>query len=470
MTASEPPTRRRRQALLNDDIGPLLARLAVPLGLGMLSTSLYAAVDAYFLGLLGPFPLSALGFALPLLLILNNLAMSVGLGTAACTARDLGRGDEDEAALTLSSACVLGLVVALVAAVLGLVSLEPFFRWLGAEPRTLGLARSYMTISYAGLPFLFLHLIGNHALRATGDTRSPGWILIGTMALNAVLDPLLIFGWGPFPRLEMAGAAWATLFSRALGMAVVLGLLVSRDRLLRWRKIALARLIKAWRDVLAIALPAVFGRWLFPCVMLVLTARISSYGNLAVAGLGVGLKIESLLMVVTAALAAALLPFVGQNWSAERPDRVRRGLRGASFFALGWGILTWGLLLWLAPSICGLFSREPQVVEAAASYLRIVGASLGLQGMAALFVAALNAVGRPLQAAALTLLRMVVLYLPLALLGAELAGVTGMFVGGSLGNVLAGLATGFLGWRFFSRRLPTTTDREVVVRGGRGSG
>lgn len=428
--------RRVREDLLEGPVGPTLVRLTGPMVLAILSTSVSALVDAWFVGRLGSRQLSVLGFAYPVILVLTNLAMGLGVGTGSVVARALGAGAKEKVRPLVAHSLELGAVLALAVGGLGLLVHGPLFRGLGATGEVLPLLRSYMGVWYLGLPVLFAALIANSAVRSTGDTRVSASALILTAALNALLDPLLIFGWGPFPRLEVEGAAWAALIARAAGLAVSCQALVRRDRLVGWA--GSEGRLRSWRGVLSVAVPATITRLAFPVSMAIVTGMVAAYGPDAVAALGLCNRIETLLMVAVVALATALLPFVGQNWGAGRLDRVRQGIALGERAAMLWGGAAFLVLTLAAPALASLFSRDPRVVEVTAAYLRIVSLSYGFQGISTVVASAFNAVDRPLASSAITLTRMFALYLPLAWLGSSLWGLTGIFAGASAATVLTG--------------------------------
>jgi putative MATE family efflux protein len=442
----------RQREILDGQVGPALARLTLPMIVGIAAASFSGAIDAYFIGQLGSRELGAYGFSFPVSLVLNSLMMGLAIGTASVVSRAVGEGRPDRIRQVTTHALWIGLILALVLAALGWLTLRPLFRLLGATPDVLLLIGDYMTVWYTGLPLILLPLIGNNAVRGTGDTRTPSLALLAAAGLNALFDPLLIFGWGVFPRLGLAGAAWASVLSQGLTLVFLLAVLGWREGLLETVRPRLGALLASGGSIGAVAIPAAMTRIVFPLSMLLITGLVASHGPDAVAGLAVAARIETLVMIVILALSASLVPFVGQNWGAGRPERARQGLRASLAFSLLWGLAVSLALFYMAPRVTRMFSRDPEIATAAADYLRIVSWSLGLQGASALVSAAFNAAGRALNATAITLVRMFALYLPLAYLGSHLWGLTGIFAGACAANALVGL--GSLGWgeKFFSAK------------------
>jgi Na+-driven multidrug efflux pump len=198
--------------------------------------------------------------------------------------------------------------------------------------------------------------------------------------------------------------------------------------------------LTSWKQVLYIGLPAAGTNVLVPISAGIITGMVAAYGPEAVAALGVGTRIESLGLGVIMALGSVMTPFVGQNWGAGRLDRVKVSVRYSQRFALLWGAFLFILLVVFGRWVALIFNDDATVVSTLVDYLRIVPLSYGLLGVLMLTNATLNALNRPLQSALLTVLRLFVLYVPLALLGSALFGLQGIFGAAAVANGLAGIA------------------------------
>jgi putative MATE family efflux protein len=455
LTAARPS--KGRISLLEGEIGPALTQLTLPLILGIAASSLSSAIDAYCIGRLGGRELGAYGFSFPVSMVLNSLIMGLGVGTASVVARTIGEGRPERVRRVATDAFWMALLLSLSLAGLGGLTLNPLFRLLGATEDVLPMIRQYMTVWYGGLPLLLLPMIGSNALRATGDARFPSLALLVAAVLNALFDPLLIFGWGIFPRLGLAGAAWASVLSQAVMLIMLLAVLAWRDGMLAATYPRLADLLDSGRRIGSVALPAAMTRIVFPLSMLLITGLVATYSPKAVAALAVAGRIETLVMIVVVALSASLVPFVGQNWGAGKPERARQGLRVSLRFSFLWGLGASLALFLAAPWIARVFAHDPQVVGPTVGYLRIVSWSLGFQGVSTLVSSAFNAVNRALYSTAITLVRMFALYVPLAYLGSYLWGLDGIFAGACAANVLVGIGSLVWGERFFARKAAAGT-------------
>src|SRR5690606_16703368 len=201
--------------LLNDPIGPTLTRMTIPTAIGIVAILFFNLADTYFIGLIGPAELAAVSFTFPVCTLLMNISMGLGIGTAIHISSRIGRGDLAEARRTAAHAIMLAVTIAVPSATLGILTLEPLFHLLGADDATIDLIREYMELWYAGFFLLVIPMVGNSVIRATGDTKTPSMIMGIAGLVNGIMDPLLIFGIGPFPELGIQGAVIATLLSWA---------------------------------------------------------------------------------------------------------------------------------------------------------------------------------------------------------------------------------------------------------------
>ncbi len=433
-------TRRKRSArLLDDPIVATLARLTGPMVIGSLALAAFNLTDTWFVSRLGTVPLAAMSFTFPVVLVVNSMALGLGVGTAAVISRTIGSGDHERVRRLTSDSLVLGVLVAVVLVTVGLLTMDPVFRLLGAEGEILVLVKRYMRIWYPGMLFVVIPMIGNSAIRATGDTLTPGLVMVTAFLVNVVLDPVLIFGLGPFPRLELAGAALATVIARAATLAVALWVLGRREKMLTSTSPQdLREVLRSWGELLYVGLPTAGSNVILPLAAGVITGIVARFGPHAVAALGVGTRVDQLSMTLVIALSSVLGPFVGQNLGAGQFDRVRSGVRSAQRFAFLWGAGVFLVLLVVASPLAGLFSDEPEVVRLATLYLYLVPLGYGLFGVLHLSNMTFNVIHRPFNAASLILVQTFVLAIPLASLGAALFGPPGVFGALPLANLTAG--------------------------------
>ncbi|MEL6902354.1 MAG: MATE family efflux transporter [Cyanobacteria bacterium J06606_4] len=430
--------------------GPIrqqLTRLTLPMVGGIFAIVAFNLADTFYIGQLGTQQLAAMSFTFPVVMTLGSLALGLGVGTSSIIARAIGEGDRSRVQRFTTNSLTLGLVTVALLVTIGLLTIEPLFRLLGAGPDVLPFVRQYMQIWYFGMVFLVVPMIGNSAIRAAGDTGTPSLIMILSAGLNILLDPLLIFGFGSIPALGLAGAAWATVIARATTLLASLLVLRFKEHMLSSHFPDLEETLWCWRDILYVGLPAAGSNMITPISIGVITSLLAVHGSLAVAGFGVASRVESFAMIALLALAASMGPFVGQNWGAGKVGRVGEALRLSAVFCMGWGALMAVGLAVAAPWIAPLFNSDPEVVAVATTYLWVVPVSYGLAGFIQVASSAFNALGKPIPAVIMTVLRMFVLYIPLAYVGSRWLGPVGIFWAATVANVLVGVLA-----YFWSRR------------------
>ena len=424
--------------LATGPVGAHLVRMSVPMMAGILSIMVFNLVDTFYLGRYSTEALTAITFTFPVVTTLGSLALGLGVGVSAVVANAIGTGDRLLVQRLTTDGLLLSVGTVTAFALTGLATIDPLFTALGAEETFRLLARDYMEIWYWTMGLVVIPMVGNSAIRATGDTRTPSLVMMVAAGTNAALDPLLIFGLGPFPEMGIRGAALATALSRGLTMVAALYILGVREKLLSRRSMTIANVLASWRRILHVAVPAAATRMVMPVGTGVLTRMIAAYGAPAVAAFGVGSRVGMFAFSIVMAEAAALAPFIGQNLGARLPERVRRATRLSAGFGLAYGLLVWLVLATAARPIALLFNEHAEVVEKAVSYFRIVSIGAGGMALAALAGSALNAMLQPRTSALLTLLQMFGLTLPLAWLGSRWIGLDGIFWSQAVAPLVAG--------------------------------
>lgn len=435
--------------LLTAPIGRQLAKMAGPMALGIIAIQAFNLVDIFFIGLLGTEALAAISFTFPVTFVVISLAMGLGAGLSACMGQALGAGNHQQAALFTSHSLLLTLIFICLLSVLGALTIDPLFRLLGATDALLLLLHDYMWIWYMTVPLLVLPMVANSAIRATGDTRTPSLVMIVAGLVNGILDPLLIFGLGPFPELGIKGAAIASACSWLMACSVGLWLLWRRERLLVWPFQQANRILAHWRQLLHVALPACFTNLLNPLSTGILMMILAGLGTEVVAAYGAASRIEAMLLIGIMALGSVLAPFISQNTGAGLHQRSRQALLQSMRFALLFQLALFALLWLTAPWLAQRFTDNVEVSQHLTFYLRLVPLGYGLQGCFMLLASALNGLRVSSISFGLNSLRLFGILLPLAWLGNMWRGEQGVFAGILVANILAGiLAGGFAWWRF----------------------
>ena len=432
MTSAQP-------RLTQGPVGQHLVAMAVPVLFGIFTMMLQSFVDMWFIGQVGVRELAALSFAFPVLMVVTSVAIGLGAGTSSVVARAIGSGNHRRARRLATDSQILSFGITAVISFIGYLTIEPLFLVMGAPEDMIPLIRGYMVILYAGVPFVVVGMVGMSSMRATGDTRLPSMLMVLAAVLNIILDPILIFGLGPVPAMGLNGAALAALLARASIFVGTVYLMKVRLDLLTFSKPETRELFESWRDILHVGIPAAATNAIIPIATGVITAMLAQYGPETVAGFGVASRVESLTLVMFYALSAIIGPFVGQNISANRSDRIYSALWLCTLFCIGSGLLIALALALSRAWIPSLFSTNADVISVASLFMLIVPISYGAYGMVMVMNASFNGMGKPMPAVHISVGRMVIIYLPLAFLLERFFGVAGIFVAYAAANIITGV-------------------------------
>jgi putative MATE family efflux protein len=426
--------------LLTGSVKAHLLRLTLPSIGGMFAIMVFNLTDTWFVSRLGTDELAAMGFTFAVVMIIGALAIGFSTGSASIISRAIGSGNRPLARRTTSDGLVLTIVGTAVISLLGYFTITPLFTLLGASGHVLELVREYMQIWFLGAVFAILPPVSDGCLRAAGDMVLPVIVMCACALLNVVLDAILIFGWGPFPAMGMAGAALATVIARGAGATASLVLLHFKLDLIDWKLPHLRALLRSWKNIIALGIPAAITQALNPVAQGFYIRLAAGIGGVqAVAAMASGTRIESILFILSMAYSTAITPFVGHNYGANAHDRVQETRSISIRFAGLYGGLTFLLLLPCAHLLARIFSDDPIVVRLSTIYLLIAAVGhIGVhisQWMSQL----LSVIGKPRPVMVITLCRVFIFIMPLSLLGGRLYGFAGLVSGITVGNLLSGV-------------------------------
>ena len=296
--------------LLEDPVADTIKRMTIPMIYGMVLLMTFNLVDTFFIGLLGTQPLAAISFTFPITFTVISLTIGLGIGTSAVIAKALGKGNDESAKNSGTAAIYLAAIVVGILSFIGYLFTDEICLLLGASEALLPIIHEYMDIWFISSICLIGPMIGNAILRASGDTKTPSIIMGGAGLINAILDPVFIFGFGPIPAMGIQGAAIATLISWVFGLLLVLYIVGIKRQLIHTKLLSLKTFVASSRGILHIGLPAAGANMLTPISAAILTAIVASYGDSAVAAFGVGSRIESIACLVVLAMSMTLPPFI----------------------------------------------------------------------------------------------------------------------------------------------------------------
>lgn len=434
----------KKTLLISGDVKSTLVKLTVPMIFGMLGLIVFNLVDTYFVGKLGINELAALTFTFPVILIINSIALGIGVGASAVISNAVGEGNHYKVERLTTDSLLLSVILVIIFVVLGVYTIEPVFSMLGVNSEIMPIVKQYMQIWYFGVVFIVIPMVGNAAIRSLGDTKTPSVVMMTAAVINVILDPLLIFGIGIFPRLGVAGAAIATVIARAFTMFVSLYILIIREKIVSLKLAKVSEILDSWKRILYIGLPNALTKMVAPVAAGVITSLMATYGKEAVAGYGVATRLERFAIILVASLAVVIPAFVGQNYGAKKLDRITLGIKLSEKFSIISNVIIFLILAVMSKPLAGVFSDNSAVISVIVRYLWIVPIGYGFQGILLISTAALNALNKPMHSAALIVFQMVILYIPLSFIGSKLFGITGIFGALIISYFIAGTAAHFV--------------------------
>jgi len=442
-------TNNNTQNLADGSIQQSLIRMTMPMIIGMLMLFTFSLVDTWFISFLGTEALTAISFTFPVTFFVMSLAIGLGIGASAVVGKFLGASQHEKAKEAATVINYISFSLACITVIICWTFMDEIFGLMGASERLLVPIREYMQVWFAGSVLMVCMMTGNSILRACGDTKTPSILMAFAGLINAAVDPLLIFGIGPFPELGIQGAAWATVIAWTIAFSYLFYLLIFKVEMVS-RSIPNRSLMKAsGGDMLRIGIPAAGANMMTPLAAGIMTAIAARFGDTAVAAFGVGARIEPIATLLVLAISSSLPPIISQNFGATRIDRVEEAYRLATKFILGWQLLIYVVLAIGAGLIASFFSDDPEVISAIRLFIWIMPVGYGLQGIIILTNSSLNALHKPLTALYLSIARFFLFYVPLAYIGSIYFGLFGFFAGAVCGNFLMAM----ISWRTFNRAI-----------------
>ncbi|MBT5686787.1 MAG: MATE family efflux transporter [Gammaproteobacteria bacterium] len=420
-------------------VGAQLTRMTIPYFLGISSMILASMIETIYIGILGAKELAAYSFMFPVIMALTSISMGVGIGASSLIARAEGEGNREQVKKLATHTVFLTLALTLVLSFSTYFYLEFFYAAMGAEGEVLQLVVAYAEIWVVfGLVSFTIPMVTSTVLRALGIAKLPGYIMTITSGVQLVVSPVLIFGLFGVPAQGLLGSAYGFLIIGFIRI-IAFGVLVARENILLTRGVFSGWLLSA-RAIMHIALPSMLSSLIGPISIGITIALLAAHGDVIVAAFGVVSRIEMLVTMILGALASSVAPFVGQNWGAKQDDRVQEGLSIAYRFCLFWGVLCFIVLGLFGGNLVGLINDDEQLIEAAGWFMIIVPISFGLMGIGQVAASVFIALGKPMPPTVLSILRTVVVYIPMAIVFDRYWGYIGIFISLMVANVLFGVA------------------------------
>ena len=421
----------------------LILSLSLPGMASMITLTLYNLVDTFWVSKLGHQAIAALTIVFPYHILIIAIGVGTGVGIGALTSRRFGERNIETtnhaAGQVFSLAVFYGAIFLVAAAFFS----EPILTMIGATPDIMDFATQYLVILGFGTPFMFFLLMGSSLLRGSGDAVRPMVFTIIAQVANIILDPLLIFDLGTFPEMGIRGAALGTVIGQVIGAGLIFFYIVSGKSAYQIKLAHLKPSLSIQRDIYRVGFPSMIMLITESICFALFNTILSAFGSLALAAIGITIRISDLAFMPIFGVSQGLLPIVGFNFGARLWNRLWRAVKLTSG---GLALLMGIALIFLevfAPNLIGIFSDDPELIATAVPAMRIVLSTLVIVGPTILFVTAFQGLSKGKEALVLSLIRQFIFFVPLLFLLPLILGMTGMWlslpVSDTLGFVVSGL-------------------------------
>ncbi len=424
---AETDAHKKSERMGKDSIWRLLFRFSGPAIIAQVVGASYNMVDTVFIGRLGTAPLAAMTVANPLMTIFRSIAYGIGIGGSSLIARRLGAGDKEGANRAAGGCITLFAVVSAIVTMLCLLNLKFLLRLFGADDTVLPPAISYMTVEAAFMPLDFLLLVLVELIRVEGNPTlaSAGMITAGVM--NCIWDPLLGYGIGPFPKLGMAGFAYATSVGRGIAVSILVFYLLSGRSAYRFKLNYFRPNLKLASDIYRVG-ASMTVRMAASSISQIIAARTAaSFGDIPLAVVGVCMKASTFGHTPNMGIGQGMLPLVGYNFGANKKERVREVVWKATLASLISGFIFWIIAILFPAQVMSLFSTDPNFLAAAGPAFRIYTVVIFTAGVQTVLSFFFQGIGKGFASLVVTSSRHLIFLIPSLLILPRLFGLTGLW-------------------------------------------
>lgn len=373
---------QKNQILLEGKILNSLTSLAWPIIMANILQTAYQLIDTFWLGRLGANAVAAVSISFPVLFFILSLGAGLTLAGTVIVSQYKGGGDQKMINFSASQTFIVVFLISIFLAIIGFLAANPLMNLIGAGPEILADSVTYFQVSSWGFVFLFMFFLFQSLMRGIGNVMLPLYIVLGTVFLNLVLDPLFIFGYGSIPGYGVAGAAIASVITQGLSAVAGITILFVGKRGI---KISLIEMKPQWKWVkrlFSLGIPSSLEQSSRAAAMTLMVMLVTSFGSEVVAAYGIGARILSLVIVPALGFAIATTTLVGQNIGASKIKRAEKIGDLSSKIAF-FGLSAIGLILFaFAETLTRFFvPNDPQVIQDGAKFIRIMAPSFGLLGV-----------------------------------------------------------------------------------------
>jgi len=433
-------------------LGRLLLRLSLPSIAATVTLSLYNIVDTFWVSKLGHEAIAALTIVFPYQILVIALGVGTGIGIAALVSRRFGENNPEATNHVAGQTFFLSVFWGLIFMMFAVFFSEGILTTFGATPDIMEYGTQYLVITAYGAPQVIFALVASNLIRGSGDAVKPMIIMITASVINIILDPFMILGLGPFPEMGVRGAALATVIAQSFGAILALYYLLAHRTAFRIRVGHLRPNMPILGDIYRVGAPSSILEITESLCFILFNIAVSSFGSIAIAAVGIVLRIADLAFMPIIGLSHGLLPIIGFNFGAGYLKRLWKAVKLASVgIMLALGVITLFIEIF-APQIVGIFSDNPELLTITVPAMRIMLSAMLLIGPSVMFITTFQGLSKGTMALILSLVRQFIFFLPLLYLLRYLLGLHGVWLSLPASDVLGFIVTFSILYREYRRQ------------------
>src|SRR6056297_2090204 len=400
------------QKLGTEAIIPLLMRLSIPSIIAMAIQALYNVVDSIYVGRLSTEALSALSLAFPIQIILIGIGVCTGVGASSLISRRLGENNRKAAANAAEHSIMVTIVYGIIVAVIGFFYADKILQLFTNNELLIQMGSEYISIILMGSIAMFFPMVTNNILRGEGNTFTPMIAMLIGSVMNIILDPFLIYGWWIFPRLEVAGAAAATVFSRAVSGLFLIFILFDERNELKIKLRDFSFKFQIIKEIYKVGFPAMVMQFLASFMLGGMNKILAGFGSTAIAAAGIYFRLQSFVFMPVFGLNQGFMPIIGYNFGHNNPDRMKKTFKSALLVAVIFTTTGFIIFQSVPELLIKMFNNDPQLLQIGTNTLKKISIAFPIIGPAIIISTTFQALGDGFPSLVFSFLRQIVVLLP----------------------------------------------------------
>ncbi len=398
--------------------GPIiktLVTLALPIVFANILQTAYQLIDTFWVGRLGAEAVAAVSMSFPIVFLMISLGGGLAIAGTILVSQYKGQGNLEKVDYVSAQTLLVMFVISLVVTGLGYGISEPVMQLMGAGPDVLPQATSYLQISFFGMIFIFGYFVFQSLMRGVGDVKTPMYIVLGTVILNLILDPLFIMGWGPVPAYGVTGAAIATVLTQGIATIIGTTMLFSGKYGIHLKIKNFKLDIPLIKKMIGLGLPASIEQSTRALGLAIMTFLVAGFGTISIAAYGIGGRVLSFIIIPTIGLSMATSTLVGQNMGAGKVDRAEQITKKSALISFITLTIIGAIIFFFAKELATAFiPGDPEVIASGSLFIQIMAFTFGFIGLQQSINGAFRGSGNVVASMILSIISLWVLQFPLA--------------------------------------------------------